>query len=151
MDYRQKIEQKLRDIANRNILTQEERAVMRSLYVEFVGRTGKKITQRQLANTHEWMGCHPTHESDIMKNTMETTLRKVRQVIRDLRIKHSIPILSSRSGYWICLSESEAFDYMNKLELEAKSQAKAWYETYSCMKKTLTVTSDYFEKINVIT
>lgn len=128
-----------------NAMSAEERAVMAILWAQFQAKTGVHVTQREIAKQERWLGCHPEHEADIVANEMETTLRQVRQVIRDLRINHSVPILSDRTGYWICMDEGEAREYITTLEREARAQAKAWFETYGAMNKIVGIESPFFE------
>lgn len=122
----------------------EEVSVMSQLYTAWKNAGGKtkKITQNQIAKADGWMGAHTKHERS---RSNETTLRKVRQVIRDLRINYGAPILSDRDGYWIPQTEKEVKEYLDRIEIEAKAQAKAWFETYKAMDKVLGVRSEYFE------
>ncbi len=129
------------------ISDEAQRAVMSVLWKNFDEREGRKATQKDIATSQRWLGCHPRHEG---LNSTETTLRNVRQIIRDLRIEKGVPILSSRDGYWICTSEHEAAQYMDLLEREARSQAAAWFETYTAMKKSLQKQSSYLEQLSLI-
>lgn len=124
-------------------LSEEERKVMRCLYGAY--REGKgKLTQRDIAKSEAWMGSHPRFED---YSVTDTTLRKVRQIIRDLRLNHNAPILSDRDGYWIPSREEEVTEYLDRIEQEAKAQTKAWFETYKAMKFTFGATSDFFEQM----
>lgn len=146
MEFKTKIYQKLREIDPCQLST-AERAVMHELTQAYKMHT--KVTQAQLAQSQRWLGCHPEHEADVAKNKLETTTRKVRQVIRDLRVKHLIPIVSDRHGYTFPRSEKEAQEYVYDLEIRAKAQARAWFETYDAMKKTLDLTSSFFDSIDL--
>jgi len=121
------------------MLTKEENAVY-----ALIANTDGKITQLQIARSATWLGCHPEHEG--YTNPKASTLRKVRQIIRDLRIKKAIPILSDNEGYWIVKYPDEANRYISRIEKTAKAQARAWFETYSAMKKNFGIRSDYFDK-----
>lgn len=127
-------------------LSREERAVMSALYIPWQLGKEYRVTQRQIAHTERWMGIHTKHEGHLPIRTTETTLRKVRQVIRDLRVKYNAPILSDRDGYYIPQTESQALEYLGRIEKEAKSQAKAWQETYRAMQKSLGFQSKFFEE-----
>lgn len=129
----------------RKDLALEERAVMQCLYVAWLNGD-EHVTQKEIANSERWLGCHPRHEADRVKNQEESTLRQVRQIIRDLRIKHHAPILSDRDGYWIPHSEQEVKDYLTNLEAVARAQAKAYQETYESMKEVFGVTLPFFER-----
>ncbi len=129
--------------AKKKSLPAEAVAVMALLYANWqsVGEV-KKITQSGIAKSERWLGCHPKYES---ARDNETTLRKVRQIIRDLRIEHGAPILSDAGGYWIPKSEAEVKTYLGRIEIEARAQAAAWFETYSVMDKMLGYKSKWFE------
>lgn len=124
----------------------EEKAVMRILVGAWEGGEPRHITQSEIAKSEGWLGCHEKHELDKVQNPTETTLRKVRQIIRDLRLNHGAPILSDRNGYWIPSSSSEVREYLDRIEIEAKAQAKAWFETYASVRKTFSMTSSFFEE-----
>lgn len=125
-------------------MSPEEHAVLALLYHGFVQENGERMTQREIAASEKWMGAVEEYEK--VPHDIETTLRKVRQVIRSLRIVHKAPILSDKNGYWIPSSELEVNEYLERLELEAKAQSKAWFETYGAMKTAFGVQSLYFEK-----
>lgn len=144
MDFHESVQKRILDLGAGS-LSDEERAVMSVLWEPFQKREPRKITQRQIAKSQRWLGCHPKHEKDIVRDEWETTLRQVRKIIRELRVTHLIPILSSREGYWICTSKEEAQEYIQTLELQAKSQAKAWFETYKAMKESLQIQSEFFD------
>ena len=40
----------------------------------------------------------------------------------------------------------EAIEYCERIERMAKSQARAWFETYNAMRKNFNLSSDYFEQ-----
>lgn len=123
-------------------LTAEERAVMANMMTGM--REFKKITQDDIVKSARWQALRPY---DI--NKAETEKRQIRKVIRDLRIKFGAPILSDRNGYWVCRDQTDAAEYIRALEIEAKSTAKAWFETYKAMKDTLNATSSFFENFNI--
>lgn len=104
----------------------------------------EKISQDEISQTVQNLGKHERHESHLPRKKSSTN-RKVRQLIRNLRVKYGVPILSDRDGYWLPKSEKEASDYIDRLELLARAQAKAWYETYEAMSSALEVSSEYFE------
>ena len=122
------------------MLTKEENAVYSII------ANADRITQLQISKHIGWLGCHPDHESHLNINKQQSTLRKIRQIIRDLRIKHGISILSDINGYWLIKNPQEATEYISRIEKTAKAQARAWFETYSAMKKNFGIRSDYFDK-----
>lgn len=143
MAYQDTILNKLRAISP-DTMTMPERAVMSQLMIGMA--EARHITQEEIARSERWIGCHPKHEENIRGGKkMETTLRMVRQIIRDLRIKYCIPIISNDTGYWLPTSEDEATAYLRDLEATAKSTAKAWFETYSAMNRALNITLPFFE------
>jgi hypothetical protein len=101
----------------------------------------KRITQLEIAKK-VFVGSHEVHEN---YKASESTLRKVRQIIRDLRIKHCLQILSDANGYWIMNDIEEAKKYLNRIEQTAKAQAKAWVITYNSMKRNFGIKNEYFE------
>lgn len=105
----------------------------------------EKISQDDISRTILNLGKHWKYEGQMPTKKKSTTNRKVRQLIRNLRVKYGVPILSDRDGYWLPKSEKEAGDYIDRLELLARAQAKAWYETYEAMSSALEVSSEYFE------
>jgi hypothetical protein len=118
-------------------LTNDEQCIL-----NLISNANYRITQQEIAKSERWLGSHPIHEID----RKESTLRKIRQVIRDLRIKGGYMILSDIKGYWLMKDRQEAIEYCERIERMAKSQAKAWFETYNAMRKNFDLTSDYFEK-----
>jgi hypothetical protein len=119
------------------LLTDDEQSIL-----NLISSTNNRITQQEIANSERWLGSHPIHEID----KRQSTLRKIRQVIRDLRVKKGYMILSDAKGYWIMKDRQEAIDYCERIERMAKSQARAWFETYNAMRKNFNLSSDYFEQ-----
>lgn len=128
---------------NPDTMTWPERAVMNQLMIGL--EQNRPITQEEIAKSERWIGCHPEHERGIKEGHMDTTLRMVRQIIRDLRIKYHVPVLSDNRGYYLPRTEEEAAEYLKELETKAQSQAKSWFETYGAMKVALNITSPFFE------
>ncbi|NBQ17692.1 hypothetical protein EBU24_05235 [bacterium] len=118
-------------------LTNDEQSVL-----SLIATANYRITQQEIADSERWLGSHPVHEID----KRESTLRKIRQIIRDLRIKRGYMILSDTNGYWLMNDRQEAIEYCERIERMAKAQAKAWFETYTAMRKNFNLTSDYFEQ-----
>ena len=118
-------------------LTYDEQCVL-----NLISNANYRITQQEIADSERWLGSHPIHEID----RSESTLRKIRQIIRDLRIKNGYMILSDSKGYWLMKNKHEAIEYCERIERMAKSQAKAWFETYNAMRKNFNLTSDYFDQ-----
>ena len=114
----------------------------KTVYDLIVNSNGR-ITQLDIARKAPSLGSHERHEGYL---SMESTLRKVRQIIRDLRIKNGLFILSDRKGYWIMKSPEEKIEYLTRLEKQAKASAKAYFVTYECMKRNGGMKSEYFEK-----
>ncbi len=118
------------------------KSVLRLLFREW-NTSGNRMTQSYIAGAIPDLGGHRSHE-DV--RTHESSLRQVRQVIRDLRIIHGAPILSDRAGYWLPKSQAEVTAYMQDLEREARAQAAAHFETYAAMKKSLGIGSAFFDR-----
>jgi len=119
-------------------LTNEEKLV----YDEIVACNGR-ITQLQLARK-VFVGCHERFEG--YDNPKQSTLRKIRQIIRDLRMKHGLFILSDEEGYWVMKEKSEAKTYIERMERIAKATTKGYFDTFRAMQKAFGVTSEYFSK-----
>ena len=119
-------------------LTKEE-----TIVYDLIRNSPKKITQLEIARAAPELGSHKRHEGYM---TTESTLREIRQIIRDLRIKHSLFILSDKNGYWIMKEREEAVRYITRIEKTAKAAAKAYYVTYNAMKRNFGINSDYLEK-----
>lgn len=104
-----------------------------------------RITQLQICKSEKWLGISK-HEEHLNIDKRESTLRRIREIIRGMRLKHNLPILSDTSGYYILKTDAEAELYIKRLERSAKAAAKSFMVTYAVMKKTLGVKSDYFEE-----
>lgn len=112
-----------------------------------------KMTQIDILESHQWLGSHPVHEAHLDINHQQSTLRRIRGLIRDLRIKHGKIILSDVHGYWIPkpgedveLVKAQAMEYLTRIEKMARAQAKAWKDTYLAMKANFNIRSEYFEQ-----
>lgn len=105
----------------RDAATQEQREVL-----DVLTTTPGRVTQRELAKRCPALGRHwreqPGGEDD-------TTLRKVRQVVRDLRVELRVPILSDPRGYWLPRTDDEVVEYVDRVEKQARATARAWFET----------------------
>lgn len=141
MDFRARIESQVLAIGHSQIPT-AEKSVLRLLFNHYKNGTGK-VTQRDIASAIPDLGAHRRFDDD---RAVESTLRQVRQTIRNLRVDHRAPILSDHSGYWIPRSEQEVREYLQHLEHEAKSSAAAHFETYAAMKKSLGIASVFFDE-----
>lgn len=109
-------------------------------------QTGGKFTQRELARSEPFLNCHKHELESVPKQRQfETTLRQVRQLIRNLRIIHHQPILSDTKGYWYSTDIDEAAEVIKRMEVTAKAQAASWHETYKAMRNTYNIRSDYFD------
>ncbi len=109
--------------------------------------TPGKLTQRQIAISEPFMGCNIHELESVPKSRQfETTLRRVRQVVRDLRINHKQPILSDAHGYWYSTDINEANEVLQRMEVMAYAQAAAWHETYRAMVDIYEVKSNYFDR-----
>lgn len=120
----------------RNLST-EERSVMKVIMDRSIA--DQWTTQIEIAKSEPWLGCHPEHEADIVKNVFETTTRKVREVVASLRKKHLLPVISGRMGYKLPADMDEFHDYMKRAEGEARARAASSMKTVYCMAKALGV------------
>jgi len=138
-DFRQKINDQVVAIG-RSEIPAEERDVLRLLHTKWKNYDGK-VTQKAIAEALPHIGGHPKFDS----RTEETTLRKIRQVVRDLRTLRWAPILADVDGYWLPDNEREAKEYMVKLEREVRARVVASFETYKAMRESLGVSSTYLD------
>lgn len=103
----------------------------------------RPVRQWQVAQELPTLGSYERYEDQ----NSDTTKRKVRGVIRDLRVIHGIPVMSSPVGYWLPITETEIVEFVEHLEIIAKAQTKAYFQTYRSMKKLTDVTSNFFEEL----
>lgn len=146
MNFVETMTEKLNTVWYSGKISAEEGAVLYAIWQAW--GENKKITQQQIADSERFIGCHPKYEADIVAKKRDSTLRQVRQLIRNLRIIHGVPILSDARGYWIPYSIDEASEYLGRTEAIAKAQAAAWFETYRAMRDTLGITSSFFERLH---
>jgi len=121
-------------------VTDAERAVLELIMDE------GPITQHRIAMSENWLGCHPEHEE--IPGT-ETTLRQVRQIVRDLRMKRGIPILADREGYYLPCTVEEVTTVLERMEREARARAKSSFETWQKLARIFgeAAQSDFFDKL----
>lgn len=124
----------------KSAIPEDEKAVLRILFERWRDNKGR-ITQRELAEVLPTLGKHQRDKGP----SEESTLRRVRQIIRDLRINRWAPILSDDSGYWLPVHEAEAKEYITRVEQEVKARAAAGFETYKAMKESLGIASDFLD------
>lgn len=112
-------------------------------------KKNKKVSQKDIAKSERWLGTHDKFEDHLKGKKLSTTKRKVREVIRQLRVKHKIPILSGSQGYWIPKERHEAQEFINRLENQVKSNIKSSYYTYSSLSEALGIESEVMEQISM--
>lgn len=118
-------------------LTKEEQTVY-----DLIRNSTGRITQLEIARAAPELGSHAKHEGYIGE---QSTLRKIRQIVRDLRLSHKMQILSDNDGYFIKRTPEDAAKYIEALERKAKASAKSFMVTYHEMSRVLGVKSDYFD------
>jgi predicted house-cleaning noncanonical NTP pyrophosphatase (MazG superfamily) len=109
--------------------------------------SNSRITQLQIAKHEKYLGCLEKHEGHLEIDKQASTLRKIRFLVREMRVKKNIPILSDREGYFIMRTSDEALEYIKRIERTAKAQTRAWWETYRSMSKMFNIESEYLEKL----
>jgi hypothetical protein len=132
---------KIESLRGNGLLTPEEEAVLSLI------RPGERITQREIARSEPWLGCHPEHEQDVVKNEYETTTRRVRQIVRDLKVKRGIPVLADARGYFLPKTMAEADEYLARLEREVAARNAASLETYRAMASSLGLKSLLLDRL----
>jgi hypothetical protein len=108
------------------------------------------IHQREIVRYEKWMGCHPKWEKEIgLLNTAESTMRQARQLVSNLRLKHSAPIVSGVPGYWLGKTKKELAVFIEILEKRAKAESASFLRTYrsfdALIRRLKIKRSDYFE------
>ena len=141
--YIQNIQKKIR----RNILS-DERVRMEHITVLniLVKNHGKPIKQDDIYVLNPDIGAHRKHIS--YNNKRDNALRKIRQLIRDLRVNFNIPILSSNKGYYLPSSHSDAVEFLERFEKVVNAQRRSWNTTLYMLEDSLEVNSSIFKKIN---
>lgn len=99
--------------------------------LDVLASSKEKLTQRQIADACPGLGAHHReHDAGIVSQvSTETTLRRVRQIVRDLRVLRHVPILSDPKGYWLPRTEDEIAEYVERVEKQARATADSWFET----------------------
>lgn len=92
-------------------------------------------SQEYIARSRPFLGAHPHWESN--KPTTETTHRRVRGIVNELRVKHHIAILSDRRGYWLARSIEDAEAFLDEMERQARASAKSYMITFHAMTKAI--------------
>src|SRR5574343_930414 len=128
----------------RDLCEPEEKMVLDVLIRKWTEE--KKVTQNELARIVKGIGFHEKHEGHLELPKHETTLRKIRGVIRTLRVDHKVPILSDKHGYWLPWNVQECKTYVENMEKRVKAQTAAFFETYRAMEHTVGIHSDFFER-----
>jgi hypothetical protein len=138
------VQRAIKNAKNGGALTSDHLCVLELLISLWAERTA--ISQRDIAKAEPRLGC-TRHDIDFVADPNDSTLRKVRLIIRELRVTHKVPVLSSTKGYFLPSTLQEATEYMDTKEREAKARAKSSMETYYSMKTTLGISSRFFDSI----
>ena len=138
-DFKKRIEDQVVAIGKSNIPS-DEKEVLRTLWIRWKNQDGK-VTQKELAELCPKVGGHPKYDS----RHEDTTLRKIRQVVRDLRTKRWAPIIADNEGYWIPRTPEEAQAYIDRIEKEVRARVVASFETYKAMRESLGIASDFLD------
>lgn len=128
---------------NKENLNPKELAVF-----ELIAHSENPITQLDISRHERWLGIHIKYENHLpIPDKEQSTLRQIRAIIRDLRLLHDAPIVSSIEGYFIPSNDEQIAEYVRRSEKVAKAQAASWLETYRHMKKVFgdAAQSDFFE------
>ena len=140
LDYFEKINDAIYQANSRRGEMSQEMIIVMNAVIEAT-KAQRKISQRDIANSEPWLGCHGKFEGDIVSRNKqhESTLRKVRQIVHDLRVDFGIPIISDRHGYWIPTNEDEANAFIERLEAETKASIASKAMTYKALRNSLNV------------
>jgi len=126
---------------------QEHREVL-----AFIARASKPVTQADIADGCPAFGAHWREVSAIpeLKHKAQSTLRKIRQLVRDLRVDHGVPIISGAKGYALPRSVDEVDTYVERKHRQAKANAASWFETYRAVERFTSkrgITLDLFSEV----
>lgn len=83
----------------------------------------KKHRGKENAIKSKVLFCLATGEAIIPAKAQSQT-RVIRSVIRELREKRELPVMSGDKGYWIAESDEELRDYVERSLIEAKRMMK---------------------------
>lgn len=120
-------------------------------YILHKWESWKKVTQRELAEAAPWIGPHVHFETKAAeKGFFDTTTRRVREIVRNLRVKHGMPILSDHDGYYFPWYPDQCRLMLTKMEREVYARARSSYETYREMQKIFGVSSEKMERFGKI-
>ncbi len=111
------------------------------VYDLIVNSTGT-ITQLEISRLAPQLGSHEKHEGYI---SQQSTLRKIRSIVRDLVMKHGLYIGAGTAGYYIVRSREQIEEYMKRFEKQAKASAKSYLQRYHVMSKNFGIRSSYFD------
>lgn len=121
----------------------------------FENFAGDHLTQGDIAESIRNLGCSEWEIPRVAtKKQWETTLRKVRGLIRDvLRMGYGFPVLSGAdidedteedlAGYWFAHDSQEAADFDRRFRIKQASSAIAQLTTSSVMHRILTGKDDH--------
>ena len=96
------------------------------------------LTQEEIKRRLPELGKHYKDKTPLLH---QTTLRKVRAIIRELRVEHGAPILSDSEGYWVSRDAQQCRIFLRRMEREVAARNKSSLETYAALSKSLGVRS----------
>lgn len=154
---REKINSIIKNLRELKVFTPREDAVLR--LIETASKASP-ITQLQIARSQAWLGVHPKHEANAVKLkaaldsktttsglaiiSEESSVRQVRQIVRDLRLKYGILILASSKGYFIAETEQDAADYLETKYKEMTATYRSHIINYRILSKKLNLNFPLF-------
>lgn len=111
----------------------------------------RRITQPEIAHEIPKLGYHEIWEAKLScKKEIDSTCRKVRQIIRDvLRVKYHLPVLSTSgkgkaegkdAGYWFARNREESRDYLIARKKEIEAVYKSSLQSLKAMQAALAET-----------
>jgi hypothetical protein len=88
------------------------------------------VSQKDIVHSDEWKKAHPLY----VNADTNTSTRKLRKVINNLRIKHKLPILHNQFGHFLPDEKDHVEEFIRKLEADTKAQVCSKLETYQQIK-----------------
>jgi hypothetical protein len=134
---------------SRKLKAPEEMVVINIILAEW--RKGFKVTQRAIASEATWIGVHPKWETkSIEAGFLDTSTRRVRDVIRTLRIDRGLPVLSDSDGYFFPFTEKDAPTVLKRFEAEVIKRNASSVRTYQELQKIFKTRSEVMERLTQI-
>lgn len=130
--YKEQVQDKIRTIVLSNKKIRIEHVIVLNMIVR---NNGTAITQDYIYTCDNTLGEHKRHCSKT--NKRDNALRHIRHLIRELRVKFNLPILSSKQGYYLPNNTKEANEFIQRFNTSINNQIKSMNSTRYILKHIL--------------